>query len=170
MGVDRLRHALEIDLDPEDGDRLQAVQTVLSRDRERRGLDLQLTDFADAERNDQQDQAGEGYQDADEDDRDREQARDADSVQSRDGRLNQECDRGSKDEGTEKVPQQKEDGDRDYECGKSEGDLRVATPALRIDRPGRGGHATDWGGTIDLFLMRGSVLRCGSHVTQTGAV
>lgn len=165
-----MRHALEIDLDSKYRDRLQAVQTVLSRGRERRRLDLQLADFADAERNDQQDQTPERYQDADEDDRDREQARGAESVQSRDSRLNQKCDRRSKDEGTKKVAQQIEDGDSDNERGNSERDLRVAAPALRIDRPGRGGHATDWGGTLDLFLMRGSVLRGGSHVTQTAAV
>src|SRR5690242_13911972 len=170
MRVDRLGYTLQVDLYSKHSDRLQAVQPVLRRDRQRRRLNLQLPDLADAERNDQEDQARERDEDAYEHDGDGEDARDAERMKSYHRRLDEECDRRPEDEGAEKVPQQEEDNDRDPERRESERDLRVAAPALRVDRPGRGSHASWCGGTLDLFLMRGSVLRGGSHVTQTRAV
>ena len=139
MRVDRRGQVPEVDLEPEHLDRraLQAVDSVLRRRRQPRRLDLQLSNFADPQRNHEKNQACEDDDDHDKHHHDCNNPWQADLDKTSDARLDQESDGGAEHEGAEKVAHQIEDDDRDGEGGKAEGDLQVAAAAFRVDRPRR---------------------------------
>src|SRR3989442_15540251 len=135
MRVDALRYAFEVDVDAEYLDWLQAVQSVLRRGGQVRKLDLELCDLADAKWHDQQDQASESDDDRDKNNRDGKDSRHTGRMQPSYRGLNEECDGRPENKGTEKVPQEEENDNRDDERRDAERDLQIATAPLRIERP-----------------------------------
>ena len=85
---------------------MKAVETVLRRGGQAGGLDLEPTDLIHNEGHDQEDQAGEGDDDGDENEHDREYAGHAGGMQPANRGLNQKSDGRPQNEGAKKVPEQ----------------------------------------------------------------